>query len=185
MDEYEEAFAPEAPQEPAEASFATIGAVYADGVSLIFDGETDPSEKHYLVNTACTFSAGQRVKILRDSGTYVVEYPVGAPQGHAPGLPAGGSAGQALRKTGAADYAAGWADVHELPTGGSAGQAIVKKSGTNYDTEWTNPNAAAVLNQINTGDNYVLQMRTTSQSGTPVFQIRRGPYDTWHTITTT
>ena len=182
MDELEEVFTPETEEEPAEASFATIGAVYADGVSLIFDGETEESQKHYLVNTTCSFAAGQRVKILRDCGTYVVEYPVGAPQSHAPGLPAGGTSGQALRKTSAADYAAGWADVHEIPTGGSAGQALVKKSATNYDTEWKEIIPAKIENQYNAGDFYVIQLRATNAS---TFQIRMGQSGTWHNITTT
>lgn len=61
-------------------NFATVGAKYADGLSLIFDGETEPSEKHYKCNTSVTFSAGQRVKIFKDSGTYIVEYVVGNPK---------------------------------------------------------------------------------------------------------
>jgi len=68
-----------APAEVAEINFATIGAVYADGVTLIFDGETAATEKHYKVNASIVFTAGQRVKIFKDSGTYVVEYPVGNP----------------------------------------------------------------------------------------------------------
>lgn len=53
--------------------------VYADGISLQFDGSTAPSAKHYKCNAAIKFEAGQRVRIIKDSGTYVVEYPVGAP----------------------------------------------------------------------------------------------------------
>lgn len=68
-----------APKEPANASFATIGAVLSDGVTLIFDGTTTASTKRYKVNRSAAFSAGDRVKIIRDSGTYVVEYPVGNP----------------------------------------------------------------------------------------------------------
>ena len=60
-----------------ENYFATIGGVYDDGVSLIFDGQETPTEKHYKVNTSVTFSAGDRVKILPYKGTYVVEYVVG------------------------------------------------------------------------------------------------------------
>lgn len=60
--------------------FAEVGAVYADGLSLIFPGETAASQKRYKCNTAIRFAAGQRVKILRASGTWVVEYPVGDPQ---------------------------------------------------------------------------------------------------------
>lgn len=67
-------------QEPADAAFATIGQVYGDGVSLIFDGQESATQKHYKCNRFGKFSAGDRVKIIRDSNTYVVEYPVGAPQ---------------------------------------------------------------------------------------------------------
>lgn len=59
--------------------FATVGTVYSDGIALIFDGESAETQKHYKCNTAVTFRAGQRVKILRTSGTWVVEYPVGDP----------------------------------------------------------------------------------------------------------
>lgn len=55
---------------------ATVGAVYDDGLTLIFDGQTEASQKHYKRNTAVTFSAGQRVKIVKMSGTYIVEYPI-------------------------------------------------------------------------------------------------------------
>lgn len=64
----------------ADFNFATVGAVYSDGLSLIFPGQSVPSEKHYKCNTAVRFTAGQRVKVIQDSGTWVVEYPVGNPQ---------------------------------------------------------------------------------------------------------
>lgn len=66
-------------QDPPFATFATIGAVYSDGVSLIFDGQTAASAKHYKVNRSATFSAGDRVKVAKISGTYIAEYPVGNP----------------------------------------------------------------------------------------------------------
>ena len=62
-----------------EFHFATVGDVYSDGLSLIFDGQTQATSKHYKCNTSCKFTAGQRVRIIKDSGTYVVEYPVGRP----------------------------------------------------------------------------------------------------------
>jgi len=67
------------PQEPQEANFAEIAAIYADGVSLQFDGMEEPTQKHYLTNAAIKFAVGDRVRVLKDCGTYVVEYPVGAP----------------------------------------------------------------------------------------------------------
>nr|DAE49850.1 MAG TPA: hypothetical protein [Caudoviricetes sp.] len=66
--------------EQATAELATVGAKYTDGLSLIFDGQTAASEKHYKCNTSVTFQAGDRVKICRMSGTYVVEYVVGNPK---------------------------------------------------------------------------------------------------------
>lgn len=58
-------------------TFATIGQIYDDGMSLIFPGAEGPSEKHYKANLYCKFKAGQRVYIAKDSGTYVVLFPVG------------------------------------------------------------------------------------------------------------
>lgn len=60
-------------------SFATIDQIYDDGITLIFDGEETASEKHYKCNSFCIFAPEQRVRIIKDSGTYVVEYPVGNP----------------------------------------------------------------------------------------------------------
>lgn len=57
---------------------ATIGAVYADGVSLIFDGQSEPTAKHYKVNASVYFQPGNRVKVTKDSGTYIVEFVVGS-----------------------------------------------------------------------------------------------------------
>ena len=61
------------------ARLATVGAVYTDGLTLIFDGQETATEKHYKCNTSVTFKAGDRVKVARISGSYVVEYVVGAP----------------------------------------------------------------------------------------------------------
>lgn len=66
-------------QAPPVFNFATVGEVYEDGLTLIFDGQEEATEKHYKCNTSVSFKAGDRVKILQDSGTYVVEYVVGAP----------------------------------------------------------------------------------------------------------
>ena len=59
-------------------NFATIKAVHDDGVTLSFDDGSE-SQKHYKVNSGVVFNAGDRVKILDDNGTYVVEYVVGRP----------------------------------------------------------------------------------------------------------
>ena len=63
--------------EPQGANFATVGAVYSNGVTLIFDGQSEATAKRYKRNLSAAFSAGQRVKICKDSGTYIVEYPIG------------------------------------------------------------------------------------------------------------
>lgn len=59
--------------------FATVAAKYSDGVALIFPGETVASAKHYKCNAAAPIRVGDIVKVVKDSGTYVVEYPLGAP----------------------------------------------------------------------------------------------------------
>lgn len=137
MDEnigFEETILPEEAQlaEPLTRSFATVGAVYDDGLSLIFDGDEEPTAKHYLCNTAVTFQAGDRVKIAEDSGTYIVEYVVGTPGGGgtaAHSVPSGGAQGQVLTKSSATDYAYGWADVPaEIPATGTTGYVLTKKS---------------------------------------------------------
>ena len=66
-------------EQPIDARIATVGEVYEDGLSLIFDGQETATEKHYKCNTSVTFKAGDRVKVARISGSYVVEYVVGAP----------------------------------------------------------------------------------------------------------
>ena len=59
-------------------NFATIKAVHDDGVTLSFDDGSE-AQKHYKVNSGVVFNAGDRVRILEDNGTYVVEYVVGRP----------------------------------------------------------------------------------------------------------
>ena len=65
------------PEEPLDASFATVAGVYDDGLQLIFDGEGDPTNKHYRYNKSITFKTLDRVKVSKVSGTYVVEYAIG------------------------------------------------------------------------------------------------------------
>ena len=70
----------ESTQESPLLSLATIGAMYSDGVSLIFPGQTAATAKHYRCNPDVTFSAGNRVLIARVSGSYVVLCRVGTPK---------------------------------------------------------------------------------------------------------
>lgn len=127
-----------------EVRFATIGAVYSDGVTLIFDGQEAATEKHYKCNTAILFHAGNRVKIASDSGTYVVEYIVGNPGANAP-IPKGGTSGQVLSKKSNSDGDVVWKNISsgsatgKLPSGGTTGQYLKKKSNSDYDAEWATP----------------------------------------------
>lgn len=66
----------EAAEAQPRGSIATVAAVHPDGISLILPGDTAPSEKHYAYNGAVTFAPGQRVHIVRESGTIIVEYPI-------------------------------------------------------------------------------------------------------------
>ena len=127
-------------------SFATIDQIYDDGITLIFDGEETASEKHYKCNSFCIFAPGQRVRVIKDSGTYVVEYPVGNPNADAI-LPAGGSDGQVLTKDGNEGIASKWADMKGIPTGGTKGQLLSKRTDEPFDVEW----AAASKSYIPSG----------------------------------
>ena len=76
------------PDENMQENFlATVGAVYDDGLSLILEGQTEATTKHYKCNTSATFAAGDRVKVARISGSYTAEYAAGARGG-------GGSGGE-------------------------------------------------------------------------------------------
>lgn len=65
--------------EPERIALATVAAKYADGLSLIFDGQDAATTKHYKCNTAVTFAAGSRVVCLRISGSWVVAFAFGNP----------------------------------------------------------------------------------------------------------
>lgn len=64
-------------KDPPEIYFATVLGVYEDGLNLIFDGETESINKRYRYNKSVTFKIGDRVKVAKISGTYLVEYPIG------------------------------------------------------------------------------------------------------------
>lgn len=67
-------------QESTLLSLAAIGARYTDGVSLIFPGQTEATDKHYRCNPDVTFAGGDRVLIARVSGSYVVLCKIGKPK---------------------------------------------------------------------------------------------------------
>ena len=117
-----------------EAELATIVEIGKNGLVLQFDGEEETREKNYRCNSGVKFAVGDRVKIHKTSGTYIVEYAVGNPNSRVPvGLPSGGSAGQILTKT---SSGAAWNNAPTgLPSGGSAGQVLTK---TSYGAAWNN-----------------------------------------------
>ena len=63
---------------PAAAEIARVGHVYPEGVTLIFADGVE-SRKRYQVNLSADIQPGQRVRVIKLSGTYVVEYPIGRP----------------------------------------------------------------------------------------------------------
>lgn len=178
MDE-DELFAPAELEEPdaveeggfdglEDIALATITEIGSDGVRIRLDGSEEAGEKYYRVNAGAFLVVGDRVKIHKNSGTYLIEYVVGSPMSRFPlpaggsdgqvlvkdgdtayavkwssashGLPAGGTAGQILAKSSRDDYAVSWADPpHGVPSGGAAGQVLTKNSATNYDLKWTTP----------------------------------------------
>ena len=64
-------------EEPSQINFATVMGVYDNGLQLKFDGEQEATSKKYKYNKSIAFQLGDRVKVARVSGTYVVEYPIG------------------------------------------------------------------------------------------------------------
>ena len=173
-------------------NFATIGEVFEDGVSLIFDGQDTATEKHYKVNTSIVFKAGDRVKIFPDSGTYVVEYIVGSPlvggsdeggsdEGEeTPALiPSGGTAGQALIKLTDADNDYGWGTVPgTLPAGGGVDRVPIKRTIKDYDYYWGEPLALGVVDQYYTTDHILFK---TDRYGN--FFIKSSESTIWSQIT--
>ncbi len=153
-------------EETEEIVLATVASVEATGVKIQIDGDDAAGDKVYRVNAQQMFAVGDRVKIAKNSGTYIVEYALGNPMARYPipsggsagqvlaknsatnydvvwasiGIPSGGNTGQVLAKSSNANYAVSWVDAgHGLPAGGSAGQFLKKKSNSNYDTEWGDP----------------------------------------------
>lgn len=157
-------------EEQPDFAFATVAGVDENGVSLIFDGAGESGGKLYKVNSTVIFRPGDRVAIRRDSGTVVVEFPVGAPGSRFP-LPKGGKKGQALLKGSDADYDATWGDAGGssggLPSGGAAGKFLRKKSAADGDAEWADPEvsrlAANASFGVQIGTNGVIQSINNNQ----------------------
>lgn len=127
-------------EEQGEIVLATITEITTDGVKIMLDGDEEAGEKEYKVNAAQRFVTGDRVKVEKNSGTYIVEYVVGKPGRRYP-IPSGGSDGQYLAKDGANNYAVKWATLpamHGIPAGGSVGQVLAKSTAADYDVSWVN-----------------------------------------------
>ena len=57
-----------------ESRLARIGTVQNGKATLIFDGQTEATKKLYRCSSSMTFKAGDRVKVTKLCGTYIVEY---------------------------------------------------------------------------------------------------------------
>ncbi len=125
--------------EQIEIRLATVAEVTNDGLRLQFDGSDAATEKVYKCNASCIFLVGDRVKVTKHSGTYLVDYVIGGPGEEGHGIPPGGSTGQVLGKQSASDYAVMWLTPHYVPSGGTTGQVLGKSSGTDYDIMWLTP----------------------------------------------
>ncbi len=160
IETYQQAAALE-PAEPQEASFATVGAVHADGVTLIFDGQEEATAKHYKVNAFVVFKAGDRVRIIKDSGTYVVEYPVGNPKTAF----AADSADNAAKLNSKAESALSVGDSEKL--GG--------KTEGNLDVA----RAARIKNPYNQSANYDIYLYASASN---VLYFKLGPSGTYYKL---
>lgn len=127
----------EGADEAPEFVFATVSEVFDDGVTLEFDGAGEASEKHYLCAVHAPVAAGDRVKLAKDSGTYVVEYAVGAPNARA--VPFGGAGGNVLKKDSASDFSLKWDSAGGLPTGGVDGSVLIKSGTADFACAWGTP----------------------------------------------
>lgn len=56
----------------AKILLATVYSASSSGVRLTFDGESTPSQKYYKRLNSVSLSSGNRVLVVKASGTYVV-----------------------------------------------------------------------------------------------------------------
>lgn len=132
-----------------EIIIGTIDSVTADGVTIIIDGDDVAGQKEYKVNCCVMFASGDRVKLTRNSGTYIVDYVIGTPMARYP-LPSGGSSGDVLAKSSASDYAVTWKSIHGIPAGGTTGQYLRKSNNNDYVVEWNDIIVTSLRNGNNT-----------------------------------
>lgn len=132
-----EVIEPEEEENQEEIVLATVAAVTANGVKITIDGSDEAGDKEYKANSSQLIKQGDRVKIHKNSGTYLIEYVIGSPMERHP-IPSGGSDGQYLVKDGSNNYALKWStlSVHGIPSGGSADQVLAKTNSADYNVKW-------------------------------------------------
>jgi hypothetical protein len=67
----------QAPKLPPVPNTAIITGIYYGGMTLLFPGDTQPSQKHYRGLAGVAYTVGQTVQITKVSGTYLVGLPLG------------------------------------------------------------------------------------------------------------
>lgn len=123
-----------------EIRLATVAEVLTNGLKLRFDGSNAATSKIYKCNSACSFSVGDRVKVTKCSGTYVVDYVIGGPS-------SGGGGGTTNYNdlnnkpsisgvTLSGNKTPAQLGIHSIPAGGSTGQVLKKRTNTSYDADW-------------------------------------------------
>lgn len=118
INDLDEALLPEETESQEDFILATVAEVTASGVKIAVDGAGEAGTKEYKANTIQKFAEGDRVKICKNSGSYLVEYKIGNPMADYP-IPSGGADGQVLTKDGLTDYSVKWSDP-----GGSSNKLV-------------------------------------------------------------
>lgn len=107
---------------------ATVASTHTDGLSLIFPGQSEGTKKHFARNNNVTFSAGNRVKVVRTGGTYFVESVISSTGIYVP------------EDYNNIDYS--WKDIAHMSANGEAQEYLAKYDrkpidvdGVNYEVE--------------------------------------------------
>lgn len=141
----------------AEPSFATISEITQTGIKILIDGADVAGDKEYKCNACASFAVGDRVKISKKSGSYVVEFPLGDPMSKSL-IPSGGTDGQVVMKDGNEEGAVKWGTITEydgptikgsgVSTLGFFGSAGAYKRSVTNITNYTSYNSA-ICTKIN------------------------------------
>ena len=103
--------------------FAIVTGIDDTGLQLMFDGEVSPTNKRYKFNSGYSFNIGDRVKVNKQSGSYVVEFPLGKAQYTS----APGNVTNLSFVVGETDVSISWADPDDTIIDG---QVVSKWKGT-------------------------------------------------------